>query len=549
MRDFIAEFLTGFSAAFGVFWIYLRIRKKRGQSLKRIFYKTIVWALICGTIYALILLSNDGRVNQLRVLPADKAKLFTELAQGELQCSGSDSELCVLIANFKGSFLNKESQLQSGVIMRLIYSQLITLLCSSLSPPNIRLDTISYQIWPHIDSHDEAREIGQSRGANIVIWGDISIQPFSPVTINPRITIIHQELNAPSEIDLDGLYVSWSPIQHLDFFSEDINQPVSLANFIIGLAYLAKKDWNRGSEFFQQGINLSGRGKGADVLYYFLAHALTEKNYPYGPESLDAMAAINALHVAIEINPSQKNYYNDLGLLYDVQNCIDEAQRRFNQALSLDSSFVIALNNLAITYYEQGNDSLAISIWNRCIRLDSSTSGPYINLGKSYYYAGDTSSAIRILIQAPTNSPNASMILNNIGAIFTAMHRTRQAITYLEKAIQLAPNSGEVYSNLGVAFQQQGEYKKALTNYQKALSVKPNMGFVYYNIAFLFARQGLTEDAVAILEEHFHEIMKNYEQLGNHSAFEFLSHDSDFDLIRKHSRFRLFLQKHTDILK
>jgi hypothetical protein len=60
----------------------------------------------------------------------------------------------------------------------------------------------------------------------------------------------------------------------------------------------------------------------------------------------------------------------------------------------------------------------------------------------------------------------------------------------------------------------------------------------------VYAFQGDARRAVAVLEEHFDEINKPYNQLGYRSAFEFLPTDTSFDPIRTHPSIIEFLDRH-----
>lgn len=548
MYNSLSIFIALFGLTFAVLSTWYGVRRKRGGSRKKDFVKVVGWSFTCSVLFLIVLNLMDHFGSHIQ----ESSGMQSDLIQNP-SCGESDSILCILVANFKMNFfLHKEAVVEGSKVMRLIYQNLTGLSHDTTHQVlTIHLDTIPYTMLPHIDTHEEAKEVGRLLQADMVIWGNIERDPqlIGPLKIEPKITIINQSLNAPSENDVGNFHIEWSSIGEWDFYSEDINQPVALANLILGLGYLVKKDIAYSIKYLQQGIVLSGKGKGADMLYYYLAHALTEKNFPYDPDSSDASNAIKALQTAIEIAPNNKNYYNDLGLLWDIRQEYQSADSAFKKALWLDSSFVTAQSNLALLYYEQGQDSLSIAMLNKAIGSDSSLSTAYLNLSKVYFYQSKLTMALNVINIAPVNDPNAPLVYNTRGAIYLSLDSIDQAIINLRKAIELEPKYAEANMNLGVVLAKKRDYTTAEDLYEKALMLNPKLKFVYYNIAALYAQQGKSFEAIKILDEHFHDLEKPYDQLGNHSVFYFLEHDTDFDQIRHQQIFRDFIKRHPNLFQ
>ena len=99
------------------------------------------------------------------------------------------------------------------------------------------------------------------------------------------------------------------------------------------------------------------------------ASTLREEAYTYRAEGYDAQQRgdkANALALyqkAAQLDPSYAAPNNDLGILFEEQGRLEEAERAYQQALRVDPNYLEAHANLAMLYERMGNKELATYHW------------------------------------------------------------------------------------------------------------------------------------------------------------------------------------------
>jgi tetratricopeptide (TPR) repeat protein len=104
--------------------------------------------------------------------------------------------------------------------------------------------------------------------------------------------------------------------------------------------------------------------------------------------------AITDYNQTIEID--RKNYlaYNNRGFVYMIQKRYEEALDDFKKAMSRKSSnFPYPSNNTGYVYLQQGKYDLAIEYFNKCLSIDDKLFAANLNLALVYYENGDQEKA------------------------------------------------------------------------------------------------------------------------------------------------------------
>jgi len=99
--------------------------------------------------------------------------------------------------------------------------------------------------------------------------------------------------------------------------------------------------------------------------------------------------------------------YNSRGLIYLIQGQYEKALKDFNKAISKQPSFYQeAYNNAGYVYLQQGETDLAIKYFNKSIGERDRFVAPNLNLALLYYENGDQEKAILYLEQARELDPS-----------------------------------------------------------------------------------------------------------------------------------------------
>jgi len=118
----------------------------------------------------------------------------------------------------------------------------------------------------------------------------------------------------------------------------------------------------------------------------------------------------------------------------------DEAVATFKKVLEISPQFVPALNNLAWTYAEQGQ-----------------------NLGE----------ALSLAQQARQLAPKHAGIADTTGWILLKRNMVGEAIATFREAVELAPRHPTLRYHLGLAYARRGRGQEAVQELQTALEIAP----------------------------------------------------------------------------
>ncbi|MBI1805550.1 MAG: tetratricopeptide repeat protein [Ignavibacteria bacterium] len=86
----------------------------------------------------------------------------------------------------------------------------------------------------------------------------------------------------------------------------------------------------------------------------------------------------------------------------------DDAARYYSNAVSVDSTYARAYNNLGSVFAQQGKRDTAMKLFQKAIELDSDYSDPYYNLGSVFEELGKRSKALDALRRAAALGNNAA---------------------------------------------------------------------------------------------------------------------------------------------
>lgn len=170
-------------------------------------------------------------------------------------------------------------------------------------------------------------------------------------------------------------------------------------------------------------------------------------------------AAIPLLNRALEIDPKNKQGWNDLGLAYLRLGQFDDAGAAFRKQIELNPFDEHAYNYLGFTLQQQQN------------------------------YA-DAAKAFQKQIEVNPIDPIAHAAL---GALYLEEHRYADAVPELDKATILSPENAELQVSLGQAYINTGEKEKALAALEKGVELAQTPA-VWNNVAYNLAEHQLELD-------------------------------------------------------
>ncbi len=174
----------------------------------------------------------------------------------------------------------------------------------------------------------------------------------------------------------------------------------------------------------------------------------------------------------------------------------DEAERHFKTALSFDSQFARAYNNLGITQIQHSETitingpealyeffkllDLAIDYFDRAVLLEPNNALYYNSRGTAYLKRNRTKEALKDYNRALElyGEKVPPHLFFNIGLAHSQLKEYDKAIEYYNKALALGlQDQFKGYRLRGMAYAEIKEYRKAITDYTQAL--KQGKGDIY----------------------------------------------------------------------
>ena len=205
--------------------------------------------------------------------------------------------------------------------------------------------------------------------------------------------------------------------------------------------------------------------------------------------------AIRTSSAAIAIDPKYTDAYINRCRAYIGYGELDEAAKDCNEALKLDPTNMIAVNNLAVIFLRQGNESKALDGYEKACLGGYQLSCDNFKKIKGYspkdtseivkkkneeavkaFSQKDWVSVIAITTEIIRIDPkNSDAFISRSGA-YANTGKLDDALSDVDVAIRLSPNEPAGYNNRGFIFELQKSTNRAILQYEIACSLNFQIG-------------------------------------------------------------------------
>jgi len=226
---------------------------------------------------------------------------------------------------------------------------------------------------------------------------------------------------------------------------------------------------------------------------------------------------------------------DEIGTLQAQQGRWNEAQQRFEHAISLDRSNLSARIHLGVLYRTQkdlvnalntlapaaelappstealmeygrtlaaaGKDEEAVQEFQAALKANSSVSGVQLELGMALQRLGRQQEAIPWFEEAVKREPRNSTALTNLGLALTLTGKGKEAIDYFKRALAEDAKNPVVYKDLGVCHIQLSAFDEAIDDFKKALALNSNDSQAHYDLGLAYKFKDRPEEAIAELSK------------------------------------------------
>ncbi|MFI5384898.1 MAG: tetratricopeptide repeat protein [Fimbriimonadales bacterium] len=201
----------------------------------------------------------------------------------------------------------------------------------------------------------------------------------------------------------------------------------------------------------------------------------------------DLAVSSRRLQTLLQVEPSG-SVYNNLGLVFELENEMGKAIRAYESAIRLDSGCAKFHYNLGMALSQIGNVRRAVEELERAEDLRPGWSSPPLELAMLYVIEGRSEKALRYMDTYIAKFPRNAFYLHSKAAIFVAMRRPEVAVSILRKAVATDPDSASLWDELALALDHLDQTGPALDAARRAIGIDPQDSNHYNTLALILWR-------------------------------------------------------------
>ena len=173
-------------------------------------------------------------------------------------------------------------------------------------------------------------------------------------------------------------------------------------------------------------------------------------------------------------NPNTPILYVKLGELHEKFDNIADAQRVYQTAITLHSTFLPAYHSLGTVLIHQRALKEATAVYLKITEIKPDDVQAWLKLGVIYINRQQFEPAIEAFKQAITADDTSAEAYNNLARVYAGLGtETKQAIVLAEKAVALSPIPKH-YDTLAYTYFRDEQYPEALVAINRAVTLAPS---------------------------------------------------------------------------
>ncbi|QWD05861.1 tetratricopeptide repeat protein [Polynucleobacter paneuropaeus] len=185
--------------------------------------------------------------------------------------------------------------------------------------------------------------------------------------------------------------------------------------------------------------------------------------------------------LALTLNPSSISALSNWGACLNLLGQHRQAIQVLEKALSINQTIAALWFNTANILCDAGEFNKACIHYEKALSLDTEYFQAYNNYGKALFNLDLSSKALEQYERALGLNPDFAEAWSNKGNALNQLMRYAEALDCYERALSLNPEFPEAWSNKGITLQAIKQYEQALHSYNKAIALKPNFAEAWSN--------------------------------------------------------------------
>jgi Flp pilus assembly protein TadD len=219
-----------------------------------------------------------------------------------------------------------------------------------------------------------------------------------------------------------------------------------------------------------------------------------DKRYQEG----DIRGAIEEFETGLQIDPSDVNLHNSLGVCYGELGDFEKASEEFETVTRMNANEVMAVYNLGIVSMMTAQKNKALEYFLRADAIADNVFEVAFQTGRLYLELGTPEKAKKFLEKAVSLNLESGSAFRCLGDCYTSINLVNEAIAAYKKAVKQNPNDAASLSALGYLFNLRGENPEiAETFCLQSVKISPGNGLFRHRLGMIYMQQNRFEDALA----------------------------------------------------
>lgn len=239
-----------------------------------------------------------------------------------------------------------------------------------------------------------------------------------------------------------------------------LNKKSKWAHLWKGIIFSDEKELDLAKSSFNAALNIDSR---FDLALYNLGWVeLKTKKRDYAK-------AEAFFRKTLRVNPSYKEAFYGMGMVYGYQKQYEVAHRYLSKALKIDKEFLTAWKWRGIVNYEMNKLQDAKADFTAGLELDPTNADLLVRRARVSILSKKFENALSDLMFANKLDKRNARTFLYLGQVYVALGQMEPAIESFNKALSINKKYSEAHAALGGIYQKQGDNIKAIEAYQNAL--------------------------------------------------------------------------------
>ena len=203
----------------------------------------------------------------------------------------------------------------------------------------------------------------------------------------------------------------------------------------------------------------------------------------------DFLQAVDCFKKATEADPTNYNYFSNLGTALNDLGTPEQSIEFFEKAISLNPESADTYYNLGNVFQKLGQHDKSIEYYKKAIQFNPAWLEAYLNCGNSYDMMGDFNSALVYYDMILKINPYFTAAHVNRGNVLLKLNQKEEALASFDVVKKLGLNSFQAHLASAEILQSRGDYRKAIEACYNAIRINAYdprsyyvLGMNYFNI-------------------------------------------------------------------